>query len=74
MKTTPQTHTGEIKFKRRGKRAKALFPYLLVAPAVLYLMMITPLSRGVCNRPKFLHGKIWSMELCRFTKLCRTIC
>ncbi len=29
------------KFKRRNKRLKKWFPYLLVAPAVLYLMMIT---------------------------------
>ncbi|MBO6756332.1 MAG: sugar ABC transporter permease [Roseibium sp.] len=28
-------------FRRRNKRLKVLFPYLLVAPAVLYLMMIT---------------------------------
>ncbi|GIT86588.1 MULTISPECIES: carbohydrate ABC transporter permease [Roseobacter] len=32
---TPRT------YKRRSKRLKAWFPYLLVAPAVLYLMMIT---------------------------------
>lgn len=29
------------KFKRRSKTAKAMFPYLLVAPAVIYLMGIT---------------------------------
>ncbi|MCI5110077.1 MAG: sugar ABC transporter permease [Marivita sp.] len=28
-------------FKRRSKRMKALLPYMLVAPAVLYLMLIT---------------------------------
>lgn len=28
-------------FRRRSKRLKAWFPYLLVAPAVLYLLMIT---------------------------------
>ncbi|MEM8657351.1 MAG: sugar ABC transporter permease [Pseudomonadota bacterium] len=28
-------------FKRRSKRMRKLFPYLLVAPAVLYLLMIT---------------------------------
>lgn len=33
--------TGNRSFKRRSRRMKALFPYLLVAPAVLYLMMIT---------------------------------
>lgn len=32
---TPRT------FKRRSKRLKKWFPYLLVAPAVIYLMMIT---------------------------------
>lgn len=34
----PPLQTG---FKRRSKRLKAWFPYLLVAPAVLYLLMIT---------------------------------
>lgn len=34
----PPVQTG---FKRRSKRLKAWFPYLLVAPAVLYLLMIT---------------------------------
>lgn len=29
------------KFKRRSKRLKAWFPYLLVAPAVIYLLLIT---------------------------------
>ena len=29
------------RFKKRSKRLKAWFPYLLVAPAVLYLMLIT---------------------------------
>ena len=28
-------------FRRRSKRLRAWFPYLLVAPAVIYLMMIT---------------------------------
>ncbi|MGH1481708.1 MAG: carbohydrate ABC transporter permease, partial [Geminicoccales bacterium] len=28
-------------FKRRSKRLKAWLPYLLVAPAVIYLMLIT---------------------------------
>ncbi|MEP0520135.1 MAG: sugar ABC transporter permease [Hyphomicrobiales bacterium] len=32
---------GQRRFKRRSKRLKAWFPYLLVAPAVLYLLMIT---------------------------------
>ena len=29
------------KFRRRGKRMKAWLPYLLVAPAVIYLLLIT---------------------------------
>ncbi len=41
MTHASETDTREIKFKRRSKTAKAWFPYLLVAPAVLYLMMIT---------------------------------
>ena len=44
MTQASQTNIGTqnpIKFKRRSKRLKAWFPYLLVAPAVLYLMMIT---------------------------------
>lgn len=35
LNPTPRT------FKRRSKRLKAWFPYLLVAPAVLYLLLIT---------------------------------
>lgn len=35
----PKSQSGG--FKRRSKRLKAWFPYLLVAPAVLYLLMIT---------------------------------
>ena len=31
----------DTKFKVRNKRMRKLFPYLLVAPAVIYLMMIT---------------------------------
>lgn len=44
MTHLPQTSlgpTGHSRFKRRSKRLKTWFPYLLVAPAVLYLMMIT---------------------------------
>lgn len=33
--------TGAKKFRRRSKRMRKLFPYLLVAPAVVYLMGIT---------------------------------
>lgn len=44
MTNAPQTelgHTAQIPFKRRSKRLKKWFPYLLVAPAVIYLLMIT---------------------------------
>lgn len=44
MTITPQVNLGpqrQSKFKRRSKKLKAWFPYILVAPAVLYLMMIT---------------------------------
>ncbi len=37
----PALPTGKPGFKRRSKRLKKWFPYLLVAPAVLYLLMIT---------------------------------
>lgn len=39
IQSAPGLTTG--KFKRRRRRLKKWFPYLLVAPAVLYLMMIT---------------------------------
>lgn len=44
MTQAPQPISGtqrQRSFKRRSKRLKAWFPYLLVAPAVLYLLMIT---------------------------------
>ena len=44
MTNTPQVNLGpqrQSRFKRRNKKLKAWFPYILVAPAVLYLMMIT---------------------------------
>ncbi|SMX37930.1 carbohydrate ABC transporter permease [Maliponia aquimaris] len=34
-------HPTQRKFKRRSKRMKAMLPYLLVAPAVIYLLLIT---------------------------------
>ena len=37
----PILPTPQPAFKRRSKRLKAWFPYLLVAPAVTYLLMIT---------------------------------
>ncbi len=37
----PKLPTHKPAFKRRSKRLKAWFPYLLVAPAVIYLLMIT---------------------------------
>jgi len=37
----PSMPTPKPAFKRRSKRLKAWFPYLLVAPAVSYLLMIT---------------------------------
>ena len=39
--TTASAKPTPRKFKRRSKRMKKLLPYLLVAPAVLYLLMIT---------------------------------
>jgi len=39
--TTASAKPTPLKFKRRSKRMKKLLPYLLVAPAVLYLLMIT---------------------------------
>jgi len=39
--TPAHTRSRRTGFKRRSKRMKKLFPYLLVAPAVLYLMIIT---------------------------------
>lgn len=37
----PKLPTHKLAFKRRSKRLKAWFPYFLVAPAVIYLLMIT---------------------------------
>lgn len=44
MTNTPQVNLGpqrQSRLKRRSKKLKAWFPYILVAPAVFYLMMIT---------------------------------
>lgn len=44
MTNAPQTNLGPTarnNFKRRSKRLRKWFPYLLVAPAVIYLLMIT---------------------------------
>lgn len=42
-KTAPaqSAHSKKPKFKRRNPRLRAWFPYILVAPAVIYLMLIT---------------------------------
>ena len=37
----PKCPTPKLAFKRRSKRLRVWFPYLLVAPAVAYLLMIT---------------------------------
>ena len=37
----PKFPTPKVAFKRRSKRLRVWFPYLLVAPAVAYLLMIT---------------------------------
>lgn len=39
--SAPSKPTRKAPFKRRSKRLKAWFPYLLVAPAVIYLLGIT---------------------------------
>ena len=47
----PKFPTPKAAFKRRSKRLRVWFPYLLVAPAVAYLLMITlyPASMRSCK-------------------------
>ena len=54
--TAPARPT-QRKFRRRGKRMKTWLPYLLVAPAVIYLMLITLYPGVFAITQSFYHVK-----------------
>ena len=59
-------------FKRRSKRMKNLLPYLLVAPAVIYLLLITLYPGNICNHAEFLQREIWPLAMGRAGQLRQT--
>ena len=61
------------KFRRRGKRLKTWLPYLLIAPAVIYLMLITLYPAVFAITQSFHHVKFGPWQLAGFANYAKLL-